>query len=162
MSINLKYQFCSFSWGLRIYLKVFLFIWMVLFKIRFRNWNENKTGVYLHNSIELNFLNEITWTKAGPAAPKKAMFLLAWPDSSAPPKKVKFLLVLGSSASSISLRWPEIVLFSSGPDSWNCLRPATSVTLVLLLASFLSRASRSNFFLVNLIIRETHFLISSR
>ena len=107
-----------------------------------------------------NFPNEITWTKAGPAAPKKAMFLLAWPDSSAPPKKVRFRLVLGSSASRISLRWPEIVLFSSGPDSWNCLRPATRVTLVLLLASFLSRASRSNFFLVNLTNGDTDILWS--
>ena len=120
--------------------------------------NENKTDVYLHNSLEFNFINWITWTKAGPAAPKKAMFLRAV-NSSAPPKNDKFRLVDGSSASSISFRCPEIVLLSSGPDSWNCLSPARRVTLVLLLASFLSRASRSNFFFVNLIITENQYKI---
>ena len=54
-----------------------------------------------------------------------------------------------------------MVLFSSGPDSWNCLSPATSVTLELLLASFLSRASLSNFFLVNLGSNNWSFLPSS-
>ena len=102
-----------------------------------------------------SYLYKVTCTKAGPAAPKKAMFLLPL-ASSVPPKKAKFLLVEGwacSSTSSISLRCPEMVLLSSGPDSWNCLSPARSVTLeLLLLASFLSRASLSNFFFVNLIM----------
>ena len=41
-----------------------------------------------------SYLYKVTCTKAGPAAPKKAMFLLPL-ASSVPPKKAKFLLVEG-------------------------------------------------------------------
>ena len=108
-----------------------LFMNKVFYWRRRKFWLETiKEICWKCSRFQGNILSKNTCTMAGPWPPKNAIFLLVdgCSGSDAPPKKGIFLRVPGSTGSRISLRCPLIVLFNSGPDSWNCLRPKISKT----------------------------------